>query len=208
MKKISFAWFALLPLALVACSSESGQDEGSTSDEVGKFVADSTYTNNHDDTNCKVTETGPEDEEPWQVEECNGTGEFRTRIFSGDLREYVTILGPNGSEYDIPMMASVPEGYGWSYIGPKTEWRTPRGQAQKPYAQILRHIYELPQDDGITTKKQHYLAVTKLNGAAPCLYGIVEASKASGTANQTARDLADAARLAPECPQTVEITRK
>jgi hypothetical protein len=193
----------------IGCAADPAGSEGSEAtgtDDVVQFTADSTYTAVWDEKSCKVEVEDPEGDSVSNAACKSSSPELTLGLWSGDLRERATLTGRGGELAITDALAEhVPESAAWNTIGPKAEWRTPRGDAAHPYALILRHTYETNPDG--ESVKQHYLAVVKISGGDFCLAGIVEASINAKNANADARVIADAARLG-SCPDKIELKTK
>jgi hypothetical protein len=167
-----------------------------------KGATTSSYTNTVGDA-CKVTV----DEEIDSSESlCKGAGDYSVRIFDGDLRQRAILEGA-GAELELSEQVAriVPEGAAWNTVGVKAEWRSLKDKIDEPFALILRHTFEGPQEDGVATKDTSYLAVVKVNGAASCVAAVIEAT-GNASANVQAREAADATR-GQVCPSKIEVQR-
>jgi hypothetical protein len=197
--------FVLVSCLVVGCAQDTGEDdasEGGSEQNFTQFVADSSFTDLWSESCKTVSES---DESDATTVECpSSSPAYRLSLFSGDLRERATLVGPGNSEHAIAPFELVAEGAQWNTLGPKAEWRSRQGDAAKPYALILRHVFENPE----THKKQHYLVVTKIVGGNMCLAGIVEASANAKNANVLARNIADASRTKEQCPAKIAITTR
>jgi hypothetical protein len=133
---------------------------------------------------CKTLERDDE-AAGYLLEQCPGVGRFRLQIVSGDDRQTVTVVKPNGSKHELNL--GQVGGGGFSYIGEKAEWRVKRENGRiVPVALIVRlNVSTNPLDSSKTTS---YLTVSKITPQKICL---VEAIEPKPNANEAARVAAD-----------------
>ncbi len=152
--------------------------------------ASSTYTELHADK-CKTLEENI-DEGGWVKQECLGVGGYKLEVMEGDLRQSINVISPSGDTTELNLWYIISGGF--SYVGPRAEWRTTgKGKALKTHAMIVRFTEDAQPDAG--KKSQSYLAIVKLTKDEVCVTDIVDPQ--TKNQNAAARRLADAAASKP-----------
>jgi hypothetical protein len=126
------------------------------------------------------------------TQRCPGVAGYKLLILEGDLRQSISVIKPDGSKHDLDFWSKVGGG-GFSYVGPRAEWRVKRHKGKIiPVALIVR--YEVSEVADNPNKKSSYLAVTKITPAQICLTDSVGPSP---NMNVEARRLADSSANKP-----------
>jgi hypothetical protein len=133
---------------------------------------------------CKTLERNDE-EAGYLLEQCAGVGGYKLQIVSGDDRQSITIVKPDGSKHELNM--GQVGGGGFSYLGDKAEWRVRRENGKiVPIALIVRlNVSTNPSDSSQTTS---FLTVSKITPQKICLVEIIDPKLG---ANEAARAVAD-----------------
>jgi len=197
---------AVLGAFAVGCSAEAAAPEPAADEQdMTKARVTSAYSDLGGDA-CVLLSSGDEHADS----ECKAIGSYSVFIHDRIWQGMTAGLAHGDSEEmplsvaeSLPLPERADGTFPFRSYGPKAEWRVPMNDHAAPFALGMRIIDEIEQSDG-TTRKQHHLAVFKLNGEAPCLFALVEASVQSGTANQIARDQMDRAQT-EECPALGEV---
>lgn len=117
---------------------------------------------------------------------CRGVGGYSLVLLEGDLRQNVIVVTPHGAKHSLDLWDVVSGGF--SYVGPKAEWRVAKG----PVGLILR--YNASEDAEHPDRKTSYLVVTKITPAEIC---VTDKISPGANANDEARRAADAAATKP-----------
>lgn len=144
---------------------------------------ESVYTDLNGKT-CRTLERNDE-EAGYLLTQCPGVGGYKLQVVSGDDRQTITVVKPNGSKAELNLGQI--GGGGFSYVGPRAEWRVKRENGKVvPIALIVRlNVSTNPSDSSQTTS---FLTVTKITPQKICL---VEAINPKPDANEAARIVAD-----------------
>jgi hypothetical protein len=134
---------------------------------------------------CKTIASFP-DEGGSYIGECRGVGGYKIQLLEGDIRQTLNVITPAKKKFELDFWGFYG---GFSYIGPKIEWRTKAGV---PIALIAR--FNVANAEGDIQKSTSYLMVAKIGNTANCVTDIVPPS---ATQNADARVLADAAADKP-----------
>ena len=152
---------------------------------------DSIYTSLHEAKACRTIEENV-DEGGWILQECPGVGGYKLEVMEGDLRQSINVISPNGTKTELDLWYLINGGF--SYVGPKAEWRvTGKGKQAKPHALIVRFTEDAQPDANITAKS--YLVVVKLTKDSVCITDLVDPQ--TKNQNAAARKLADASAAKP-----------
>lgn len=118
---------------------------------------------------------------------CDGAGGYKLEVLEGDLRQTINVVAPNKKNYELNLWTIVSSGF--SSVGDKAEWRVSRKNNKvAPLAFIVRfNVSENPED---SSKITSYLVISKITDKQICVTDVV---KPGPDANETARQLADAA---------------
>src|ERR1051325_4453515 len=122
---------------------------------------------------------------------CRGVGGYALVLSEGDLRQNVTVVTKQGTKHSLDLWDVVSGGF--SSLGPKAEWRMARQNGKlAPVALILR--YNANEDPAQPTKRNSYLAVTKITPTEIC---VTDKIPPGPNANEDARRAADNATTRP-----------
>jgi hypothetical protein len=144
-------------------------------------TAQSVYT----DLRGKTCRTIERDDEAagYLLEQCSGTAGYKLQVMSGDDRQNIIVVKPDGSKHELNFGQI--GGGGFSNVGAKAEWRVKRRQGKLfPVALIVRFDV-VTGGDG---KSVSYLTVTKITPQKICL---IDPIAPGPNANEKARQLAD-----------------
>jgi hypothetical protein len=146
--------------------------------------ADSVYTDLAP-ARCKTVEVN--EESAGSVQKCAGVGGYELLVEDDDLRQSVTVVGPDGKKHPLNYWQVITSAF--SSLGDKAEWRVEeKGGKVKPYALIVRvNASENPEKP---EQKTSYLAVAKITDAEVCVTDKVKT-------NEAAREAADASAGKP-----------
>ena len=126
---------------------------------------------------------------------CRGVGGYSLTLLEGDLRQNIIVNTPKGTKHSLELWDVISGGF--SYVGPKAEWRTARQKGRLvPVALIIR--YNASEDAEHPDKKTSYLVVAKITPTEIC---VTDKISPSSTANDDARRAADTAANKP-CVKT------
>jgi hypothetical protein len=134
---------------------------------------------------CKTIASFP-DEGGSYIGECRGVAGYKVQLLEGDIRQTLNVMTPANKKFELDFWGFYG---GFSYIGPKIEWRTKAGV---PVALIAR--FNVANAEGDIQKSTSYLMIAKIGKNANCVTDIV---LPSATQNADARVLADAAADKP-----------
>ena len=135
---------------------------------------------------CKTIMVDPGPGES-STQQCAGVAGYKLLVHEGDLRQSITVVKPDGSKHDLDFWSKVGSG-GFSYVGPKAEWRVQRVKGKIiPVALIVRYEVSEGGSDN-PNKKTSYLTVSKITPAKICL---TDSVRPSPNMNVEARRLAD-----------------
>jgi hypothetical protein len=115
---------------------------------------------------------------------CQGPAGYELLTVSGDLRESVTVLSPDGRDHPLAFWDVITGRF--SSLGPRAEWRV--GEDGRPRALIVRVLAS--EDSEHPDRKTSYLAVAKITSAETC---VTDRIVGGADANARARDAADTA---------------
>lgn len=147
----------------------------------------SLYTNLGGKT-CRILERDPE-AAAYRMDQCSGIAGYKVRVISQDERQSLAIVKPDGSVHELDL--GYIGGGGFSYIGPKAEWRVRKRNGKLvPIALIVR----LNVSTGGEGKETSYLAVSKITPQSICY---IEAIDPGPNANMKARQSADTSANKP-----------
>ena len=118
---------------------------------------------------------------------CRGIAGYTLTLLEGDLRQNVIVNTPKGSKHSLELWDVISGGF--SYVGPKAEWRTHKGH---PVALIIR--YNASENPDNPDKKTSYLAVAKITPNEIC---VTDKIPPGAKANDEARSAADSAASKP-----------
>jgi hypothetical protein len=119
------------------------------------------------------------------LEQCAGVGGYKLQVVSGDDRQTVTVVKPDGSKHELVL--GVIGGGGFSDLGAKAEWRVRRENGKViPIGLIVR--LNVSTDSSNPSKTTSFLTVSKITPQKICL---VKAVEPAPNANVTARSVAD-----------------
>lgn len=125
------------------------------------------------------------DNESFTQERCAGVANYTLHLLSGDLRETLDVITPQGETFSLDLISSVSGGF--SALGNKAEWRVKKiGKQLKPTALIVR--FNANDDPENSEKVTSYLVVSKITDHTICVTDVVKPMK---NANEHARELAD-----------------
>lgn len=134
---------------------------------------------------CRTTEQNPD--EGWVSQRCPGTAGYALNVHEGDLRQTVDVVAPSGAVFPLELWSVVSSGF--SFVGPRAEWRTVR---RRPVALIVRlGASEDPEHPERTTSR---LAVARVSPGGACVVAVVQPA---ADMNAQARRLADRAARMP-----------
>ena len=135
---------------------------------------------------CKTVEASEEGGGS-SVQKCAGVGGYELLVEDDDLRQSVTVVGPDGKKHPLNYWQVITTAF--SSLGEKAEWRVEKkGGKVHPYALIVRvFASENPEKP---EQKTSYLAVAKITAAAVCVTDKVKT-------NEEARAAADASAEKP-----------
>lgn len=139
---------------------------------------------------CKTLERDDE-AAGYLLEQCAGVAGYKLQVVSGDDRQSITVVKPDGSKHELSF--GLIGGGGFSGLGAKAEWRVKRENGKVvPIALIVRlNVSTNPSEPDKTTS---YLTVTKITPREICL---VEAIEPKPNANEAARAAADSSAAKP-----------
>lgn len=142
------------------------------------------------EADCRVVDR---DEETGGVSQrCPGTGGYALLVHDYDARMTVDVVTPNGGTHRLRYSSVISSAF--SSLGPRAEWRMRDG---KPVALIVRvNAFEVPETPEVAIS---YLAVAKLTARETC---VTDRIAPSATANEAAREAADASASRPCRPGT------
>ena len=120
---------------------------------------------------------------------CRGVSGYSLTLLEGDLRQNIIVNTPKGAKYSLELWDVISGGF--SYVGPKAEWRIAK-QNRKPVALIIR--YNASENPDNPDKKSSYLAVAKITPNEIC---VTDKIPPSAKANDEARKAADSAANKP-----------
>ena len=135
---------------------------------------------------------------------CGGVGGYKLQRESGDGRESITVISPNGKQHQLEFWNVISSAF--SNVGEKAEWRVIRKKGKVvPVALIVR--FTASENSGDTTKPTSlisYLAVAKITPQKICVTDKIPPSR---TANEEARAAADASADKPclELPEALHV---
>lgn len=140
--------------------------------------------------NCKTLERDDE-AASYLLEQCEGVAGYKLLVVSGDDRQDITIVKPDGSKHELHF--GMIGGGGFSSVGDKAEWRV-RKQGGKlvPVALIVR--FNVSTDPSDSSKISSYLTVTKITPREACRVGEISPG---ANANEAARRAADSSASKP-----------
>ncbi len=168
-KRCGYALFAGIAIALPNISFPSNTD--------------SIYTSLVEN-DCTVIEHDP-DGGDFVRERCKGVADYALDVLSGDLRQTLDVITPQGKTFQLDLISTVSGGF--SYLGNKAEWRINKeGKHSKPFALIVR--FNANDDAENPEKVTSYLVVSKITDHTICVTDVVNPMK---NANEHARQLAD-----------------
>jgi hypothetical protein len=148
---------------------------------------ESVYTNLGGKT-CKILERDAA-AAAYRMDQCSGIAGYKVRVTSQDERQGLAIVKPDGSVHELDL--GYIGGGGFSYIGPKAEWRVRKQKGKLvPIALIVRFNVST----GGEGKETSYLAVSKITPQSICY---VEAIDPGPSANMKARQSADTSAAKP-----------
>ena len=134
---------------------------------------------------CKTVET--HEETGGSVQKCPGVGGYGLLVEDDDLRQSVTVVGPDGKKHPLDYWRVITSAF--SSVGEKAEWRVEKkGRKVRPYALIVR-VYASENAEK-PDQKTSYLAVAKITGGGVCVTDKVKT-------NEEARRAADASAGKP-----------
>jgi hypothetical protein len=121
---------------------------------------------------------------------CLGVGGFEVLVLDNDDRQSVTLVSPDGREFDLAFWHVVTRNF--SSLGSKAEWLMVRDGAQiRPVALVVRvNALQDPDSNRVTS----YLAVSKITRDEIC---VVARISPSAMASVEARNIAAAAAAKP-----------
>ena len=125
------------------------------------------------------------------TERCPGISGFKLLVHDDDSRQSIAVVSPAGREHELNFYEVITSAF--SSVGERAEWRiaTTNGKAS-PIALIVR--VNASEDPENPTRVTSYLAVSKITSAEVC---VTHKIKASSTANEEARRVADSNSNAP-----------
>lgn len=169
-------------LVVVGCASTSS--DGGSSAEADITAPMSAYTS-LSEADCQTLPSSGENEMPFTQQSCAGMPGWSLLVEDFDSRNNVQVKHGDLA-MDLAVWNRLPA---FSHLGPKAEWRGPAKApgVVDPYALIFRFF----QTDAEGHESSH-LVVSRITATASCIVGQVDGGDAS--ANQKARDMADAAR--------------
>ena len=171
IKKLSFVIFIVIACAVTVAAQ----------------ALQSVYT---DFKSCKTIERD-DASAGYELDQCEGVGGYKLLLESGDDRQNITVVKPDGSKHDL-LFGQIGGG-GFSGVGEKAEWRVKRQNGHLvPVALIVR--FNVSTDPSDSTKITSYLTITKITPQEVCRVGEIEPSPA---ANEEARRAADNAAAKP-----------
>ena len=122
---------------------------------------------------------------------CRGVSGYSLTLLEGDLRQNIIVVTPGGKRHSLDLWEVI--GGGFSYVGPKAEWRITRQNGKvAPVAVIVR--YNVSEDVDHPDKKTSYLAVAKITANEIC---VTDKIFPGASANDDARRAADNAGSKP-----------
>jgi hypothetical protein len=125
----------------------------------------------------------------YRMDQCSGIAGYKVRVTSQDERQGLAIVKPDGSVHELDL--GYIGGGGFSYIGPKAEWRVRKQKGKLvPIALIVRFNVST----GGEGKETSYLAVSKITPKSICF---IQAIDPGPDANLKARQAADSAAGKP-----------
>ncbi|HEV7843542.1 MAG TPA: hypothetical protein VGO69_07575 [Pyrinomonadaceae bacterium] len=165
--------YTLLVIFLILCCTYTASAQS----------VQSVYTDLNGKT-CRTLERN-DAEAGYLLTQCPGVGGYKLQVVSGDDRQTITIVKPDGSKHELNLTQV--GGGGFSYVGPRAEWRVRRENGKViPIALIVR--FDVSTNPSDSSKTTSFLTVTKITPRKICL---VEAVTPKPDANEAARIAAD-----------------
>ena len=120
----------------------------------------------------------------FQLSQCPGVGGYKLLVASGDSRESMEVVTPNGKKYDL-YLGEIGGG-AFSGLGQRNEWRVKRQSGKLvPIAMITR--FNVAKGPDYQTDNS-YLVVTKITPQQVCRVGEIDPGP---NQNEKARQMAD-----------------
>ena len=133
------------------------------------------------ETRCRLIDENKE-EGPWWSRLCPGHAGWQLEWHESDLRQDLTLIGPDGRKSELGLSSIVANG-AFNSIGPTIEWRGTVGA--RPDAMILRmSVAASPEGDRPDISRLVIVRLTK----PPCVVSVVPPGPAQ---NARARQIAD-----------------
>jgi ribosomal protein S6E (S10) len=140
--------------------------------------------------NCRTLERD-EESAGYLLQQCEGVGGYKLLVNSGDDRQGISVVKPDGSKHELLFWQI--GGGGFSSVGEKAEWRVKKVRGKLvPVALIVR--FNLSTDPSDSSKITSYLTVTKITPQQVCRVGEI---KPGPNANEEARRAADSSAAKP-----------
>jgi ribosomal protein S6E (S10) len=140
--------------------------------------------------NCRTLERDDE-AASYLLQQCEGVGGYKLLVNSGDDRQGISVVRPDGSKHELLFWQI--GGGGFSSVGEKAEWRVKKIRGKLvPVALIVR--FNLSTDPSDSSKITSYLTVTKITPRQVCRVGEI---KPGPNANEEARRAADSSAAKP-----------
>jgi hypothetical protein len=125
------------------------------------------------------------------LQRCPGIAGYTLHVAEDDLRQTVTVVSPDGKKHPLDLWHVITGAF--SSVGSKAEWRVIKEKGKiLPVALIIR--VNANEDPEHPNRVKSYLAVAKITPKTICVTDKIDPGP---TANQQARDAADASAQKP-----------